>query len=126
MAAGDEVVLDLRATFLREVGEALFSFAVQSESGQLVYHKSTFLREHRRFAAGESAIFRVRVPLNVTTGSYTARLGVAWGQGSDKRLTAKPLSFYVAGRPGARGVADLQARSFDRRRRDRHTGSAGR
>lgn len=106
---GDEVVLGMRATFLRDVDAATFSVAIRSEIGQLVYSVSTYRDGRRRFAAGESAIFEARFPLNVTTGSYMARLAVAWGDTPEERLAAPPISFFVRGRPGTRGVADLGA-----------------
>jgi ABC-type polysaccharide/polyol phosphate transport system ATPase subunit len=109
VTSGDEVVLDMRATFLRDVDAATFSVSIRSESGQLVYSESTYREGRRRFAAGETATFEARIPIKVTTGSYMARLGVAWGDAVEERLASPPLSFFVRGRPGAWGVADLGA-----------------
>jgi len=107
--AGEDVVFRMRARFLRDVDEATFTVTLRTEDGQLVYSESTYRNGRRRFLAGEQATFEARVPLRVTTGSYIARAGAAWGDQLGERIAALPLNFFASGRPGTRGIADLGA-----------------
>jgi ABC-type polysaccharide/polyol phosphate transport system ATPase subunit len=107
--AGEDVILRIEARFLRAVEEATFSVSLRTESGQLVYSESTYRTGRRRFAAGETATFEARLPLRITTGSYVARTSVAWGNDPSERLSPLPLNFFVSGRAGPRGFADLGA-----------------
>jgi ABC-2 type transport system ATP-binding protein len=107
--AGDDVTFRIEAQFLRDVEAASFNFNLRSDAGQLVYSESNYRTGRRRFAAGERAVFDARMSLRVTTGSYVARSSVAWGDDPAQRLAGLPLNFFVSGRPGPRGVADLGA-----------------
>jgi ABC-type polysaccharide/polyol phosphate transport system ATPase subunit len=109
LTAGDDMLLELDATFRRDVEQATFSVNVRSENGQLVYSESTYQGGRRRFAAGETARFRARLPVRLPTGSYVVRLAVAWGDEVEQRFATSPMPFFVGGRPGAFGVADLGA-----------------
>ena len=107
VASGDEVVFRLEVTFLRDVEEGTFNVGVRSDGGQLVYTESTYRNGRRRFTAGEKVRFDARVRLKLTSGSYWARAGVAWGEDRTERKATLPLTFFVSGRPGPFGIADL-------------------
>jgi ABC-type polysaccharide/polyol phosphate transport system ATPase subunit len=107
--SGQDVTLRIEVRFLRAVEEATFSVSLRAESGQLVYAESTYRTGRRRFNAGETATFEARLPLRVTTGTYVVRTSVAWGNDPSERQSALPLNFYVSGRAGAKGFADLGA-----------------
>jgi ABC-type polysaccharide/polyol phosphate transport system ATPase subunit len=109
VTAGDDVLFRFEARFLRDVEAATFSVGVRSDAGQLVYSESTYRTGRRRFAEGECAVFEARVPMRVTTGSYIVRVSVAWGDDPSERLSALPINFFVSGRAGPRGLADLGA-----------------
>jgi len=70
------------------------------------------VRSGRRFAPGDTATFHVSVPQELVAGSYKAGLGVAEHDTREIVASARPVHFFVHGRPDARGVADLHGR-FD-------------
>jgi ABC-type polysaccharide/polyol phosphate transport system ATPase subunit len=104
---GERVDFEMDAEFLRAWDSAAFSFLVTNERGQVVYSEHTRPGEVR-FRAGERARFRITMPATLPTGTYRARAGIQWDADTEHR-TGKTTTFFVSGRLGVKGLADLQA-----------------
>jgi ABC-type polysaccharide/polyol phosphate transport system ATPase subunit len=112
VAAGEPATLEATVQFHTDVEKPAFSLMLVTESGVPVYVDSTYLTRTKSFAAGEQATCRIRFPANLTTGSYTARLGILWDEKNRRTVNSRPILFYVSGRPLVTGITDLQA-DFD-------------
>jgi ABC-type polysaccharide/polyol phosphate transport system ATPase subunit len=109
---GEKAALRMRLRFRRSFERAAFSLSVATESGVLVYADSTFLRDPRPYRAGDEVTCEATFVTNFTTGSFTARGGVIWGDDPDHRLLPPPVHFYVSGGHFVGGIVDLGA-TFD-------------
>ncbi len=108
--AGQEVTAVLTVRFARDTADPIAGLNVFAEGGVLVYAKTTPWSERRTFRAGERARYAARFRLGVTSGSYTARIGLMTADNTLLTPSARPLLFYVDGADGAKGFADLDAR----------------
>ena len=109
-SAGDEIVVETRIRALAAVHDAIVAIAVTSQSGVLVYTESTPVREPISLQAGETSCL-IRCRAQLPSGSYTIQVTVRWGRLQDQPTVVgtSPSAFYVTGRPGVGGVADLHA-----------------
>ena len=90
----------------------MFGLAIFTDSGIQVYGETSPWSGGGRYAAGERARFDVRMAPNLVSGSYTAQGGVRVSEGvREVSVATRPLLFYVAGRPGVNGIADLAGQS---------------
>ncbi len=112
LTAGEDAALVAQVRFRAPVERPSFSIVLFTESGVPVYVDSTYLTGAGSFAAGDEATCRIRFPAHLTTGSYTARVGVLWDEKNRRTVNSRPVLFYVSGRPLVNGVADLHA-AFD-------------
>jgi ABC-type polysaccharide/polyol phosphate transport system ATPase subunit len=111
--AGNEVVLRLDLRAVRAVEEAVVEVGVYNETGAEVYADQAAWSGESSWAAGSTGRRAARLRMALGTGSYAA---YAWVRGPDGALLAsppRPLVFFVAGRPGVKGVADLEATPID-------------
>lgn len=76
--------------------------AVTTGGGLVIYRECFPVR------SGDASL-EVRLPMRLPTGSYKLVLGVRDPVSGAPGGGTRPLSFYVAGRPGTRGHADLEA-----------------
>lgn len=110
--AGDEIVFRLEASFSDRVRDPIFGLGIATETGQPVYTETTYGRATGSFASGQRARCDIRLPARLTTGSYLARAWVGRGEENEIYARARPILFFVGGRPMVRGIADLNG-SFD-------------
>jgi ABC-type polysaccharide/polyol phosphate transport system ATPase subunit len=106
---GEKVTFRASLRFEQRVADPLLNFSIISESGVLVYAIPRTM-EGGSFEPGQTATVDVAVRLALSSGSYSARLGMV---SSDRFETlapsTAPLLFYVSGRSAAKGLADLDA-----------------
>ena len=114
--AGSEAVFRMRVRAQQPVARPVLGLSLASEKGPAVYSDTNLGQLMAPLAAGERATYQVAVRMSLAAGGFTvmASLNDETEPGRVTRVAqALPLSFYVAGRGWARGVADLQA-SFSR------------
>ena len=112
LRAGEAVSFTIVVRFRREVADPVFGLAIFTDSGIQVYGETSPWSGGGRYAAGERARFDVRMAPNLVSGSYTAQGGVRVSEGvREVSVATRPLLFYVAGRPGVNGIADLAGQS---------------
>jgi ABC-type polysaccharide/polyol phosphate transport system ATPase subunit len=110
--AGEDVTFRIVVRFERDVVDPVFGLAVFTDSGIQVYGETSPWSGAGRFAAGERARFEIRMAPKLASGSYTAQGGVRTSEGvRELSVSTRPLLFYVAGRPGVNGIADLGGQS---------------
>ena len=110
--AGEHVSFHIVVRFQRDVVDPVFGLAVFTDSGVQVYGETSPWSGAGHFAAGDRARFEVRMAPNLVSGSYTAQGGVRTSEGvREVSVSTRPLLFYVAGRPGVNGIADLGGQS---------------
>jgi ABC-2 type transport system ATP-binding protein len=112
LSSGQDVAFHIVVRFQRDVVDPVFGLAVFTDSGIQVYGETSPWSGAGRFAAGERARFDVQLTPHLASGSYTAQGGVRASEGVHEiSVSTKPLLFYVAGRPGVNGIADLGGRT---------------
>jgi hypothetical protein len=109
IGAGETVRLTAGLRLRQQEEELFVGVLVYDEQGSYIYG------ENHRFDAGErtpGALMGLEVafPARLATGSYTARLVFAAGNGSRVTWIPKPCEFFVRGRDAVEGIADLSAR----------------
>ena len=107
---GQPVELRLRLRFLTQVRDPQIVLTVSSEAGMLVcLHATSQIPGHRTFEPGEESDVRIR--LNAALGGGVYQLGVeVRASGADvPPLRTDGVLLYVSPRPGALGLADVQA-----------------
>ena len=98
--------------FERDVLDPVFGLTVFTPSGVQVYGETSPWTGAVGFRKGERAQFDVRMAPQLATGSYTAQGGVRIVEGAQEQsVSTPPLAFYVTGRPGVNGIADLGAQT---------------
>jgi ABC-type polysaccharide/polyol phosphate transport system ATPase subunit len=107
-SSGECATFVMRARFNEKASEAAFGIAISTESAQFVYVDSSVKEGLRTFDAGEYT-FRFIVPLNLVSGSYHAAGALQWGKTLRKQARGETKVFYVSGRAGIGGIADLGA-----------------
>jgi ABC-type polysaccharide/polyol phosphate transport system ATPase subunit len=107
-SAGDELVAAVSVAGCPPLGDVPpLEITVSTGGGLLIYREELGV-DHRADTMGHAAV-DLRVPALLPTGSYKLVVGVAGAPGAAASRASRPLSFYVAGRPGMRGHADLRA-----------------
>ncbi len=108
VTSGSTVVFKMRVRFESAVDEAIFGIAIASEAGQFIYGENSAAEGRRRFEPGTYTMtITARLPL--TSGTFTARGGVRWGEIAKHQVTSASKVFYVSGRDLVRGLVDLEA-----------------
>jgi ABC-2 type transport system ATP-binding protein len=108
--AGGDLAVDAELRAVAPVVTAALSFRVLDESGVLVYSERFPLR--RPPTEGSTRVVRVVLRAAMPTGSFTCETTVV-GPDFLPLGPTREMTFYVAGRSGVRGVADLAARLED-------------
>ena len=114
--AGEELVLRAAVRSPRPVDAPFLWLAVESGSGVVVYSEARLKEPMAPMGPGARAVFEVRLPAALPTGSYIVRAALRQADGGGRTsLLAQfpPTSVYVSGRPHVHGAADLGA-SFAR------------
>ena len=118
---GDALRAVLRVRAVRDLETPFVSIEIQSKQQAVIYHEhNLFLQTFPPLKAGERATYTIEIPVRMTTGTYTAIIGVARGSdatrdakhsGKDVALLAdyQRLEFFVAGRGSAAGMVDFNA-----------------
>ena len=108
----DEVTFRVPVQVDRPLDDAIFGFAIATETGQPVYSDSTPWVGMERVEAGD-AVLETRMRLPLVGGTYTASVSLRSTDGMTQlaRLP-RPLLFYVSSRRRVSGIADLAA-TFD-------------
>jgi len=112
LSAGQPAMLQATVQFNADVEKPAFSLILVTEQGVPVYIDSTYLTRTQSFTAGQTVTCRIRFPAKLTTGSFTARLGILWDEKNKRTVNSRPILFYVSGRPLVTGITDLEA-DFD-------------
>jgi ABC-2 type transport system ATP-binding protein len=108
----DEVVFRVALHVDRSLDDAIFGFAIGTETGQPVYSDSTPWVGMARVEAGE-AVFETRMRLALVGGTYTASVSLRSTDGVTLLARVpRSLLFYVSSRVRVGGIADLAA-EFD-------------
>jgi len=110
--SGEEVSLRLAVRFLRDVDGPVFGITILNEAGVVVYANSSSWAGTGQYGEDSTATVQFRVRLPLTTGSYTAQMGI--GAAYNEATIAvppRPILFYVSGSV-AHGIVDLEG-SFD-------------
>ena len=105
--AGDVLAFEANVTFAAAVNDPVFAFNIATDRGVMVYGEGA--QAGRAFAAGDTTTFRVQVQPELVEGSYKAGLGVSEHDTLEMVASARPVHFFVHGRPEAKGVADFHA-----------------
>jgi hypothetical protein len=105
----DEILLRAGVRFDRPVDRPVLGLRITSEAGVLVYGKVVWDTD-ASFAAGSNARIEARLKPMLSTGSYAVQLGLR-SHDATAALSrpGRPLLFYVLGRTGVTGLADLDA-----------------
>jgi ABC-type polysaccharide/polyol phosphate transport system ATPase subunit len=104
-----DVMLRAHVRFDRPADGPVFGLRIVSEAGVLVYGKVAWETD-ATFAAGSEARVEVRLKPMLSTGSYSAQVGIRSRDASTTlSRPSSPLLFYVVGRRGVTGLADLDA-----------------
>lgn len=106
--AGETLEFEAAVSFSAEIERPLFAFSLSTDRGVLVYGEGAQPVEGR-FGPGDVARFRVKVPTEMTTGSYKAGLGVVDPVSNETIATARPVHFFLHGRDKVLGVTDMAA-----------------
>jgi ABC-type multidrug transport system ATPase subunit len=118
--AGEKLVLRIRAKALRDIAAPYVGIILTSGAGVIVYNDSNRFEPFPAVRAGKTATFEVQIPASLPSGSYNVRLIVAQlldGEVPARMAPDAALDFYIAGRRGVHGAADLGARFQSRNRR---------
>jgi ABC-type polysaccharide/polyol phosphate transport system ATPase subunit len=110
--SGAEVRFVADLAIARQVEGASLTFRVFHESGVHLYGETVPLGESVHLAEGSAHQVTVQMPLHLPRGSYSADVVLASPDGSVHAPPPPTLLFYVNGRRGVSGLADLRAR-FD-------------
>jgi ABC-2 type transport system ATP-binding protein len=105
---GESVVFRLLVRFHRPVEQAIFGFSIGAETGVQVYGESVYL-DSIDAHPGKVVPFEARVRMGLTTGSYTATVGLRAFDGALLVKVPRPILFFSSGRELVNGVADLHA-----------------
>ena len=111
--AGETMRLRATVRAAKDIDRPFAGVIVGSDDRDLcVYSDSNRSEPFAPLRAGDVETYEVRVPVNLTTGSYTARLAF-YRHVDDYRIahlgSAPRMSFYATGRPMVGGLADLHA-----------------
>ena len=103
---GEQVVIRARLRVNGPVADPYFGVAVTNESGTLAYTDSTRDLLPRPLDGGEFSV-ELRLRAGLVTGTYMLHVGLNDG-GAAQLAVSTPIPFFVASRPAAAGVADLE------------------
>ncbi len=112
LSSGQPAVVRMRVRARTALRRPVIGVAVTSENGIPVYADTNLAHPFPPLAAGEVGEYDARLQICLGQGGYTVIGSVheADGQGGTTALAhAAPVSFYVAGRPMVKGLADLGA-----------------
>jgi ABC-type polysaccharide/polyol phosphate transport system ATPase subunit len=104
----EDVTFVLEAEALEPVPDAMVAFRIFNSAGLEVYGES--ITGVQGLDTGARQRFGVRLQANLASGSYTAAFSIATAEGKPCFRPHTPLSFFVAGRVGVWGAADLRGR----------------
>ena len=105
----DEVVFRVPLHVERPLDDAVFGFAIGTETGTPVYNDSTPWVGMGRVEAGE-AVFEARMNMALVGGTYTASVSLRSTDGITLLARVpRTLLFYVSSRVRVGGIADLAA-----------------
>jgi ABC-2 type transport system ATP-binding protein len=113
VASGDRLRLRFTMRAAQPVPHPVYHINVHNAEGSWVYGDTTRFLQMPALPAGEPTSVDIELAPSLVTGSYTVRVGVHRGDADGDALArlavSQPVTFYVAGRHRAMGVADLQA-----------------
>ena len=112
LVSGAVATFRLAVRTVAPVAAPFLYLGLENGAGLTVYSEARINEPMAPLAAGETAIYEVRVPLDVPTDNYFVDMSLrgATGPGTSTLLAAGPrLSFYVSGRAHVHGAADLRA-----------------
>jgi ABC-type polysaccharide/polyol phosphate transport system ATPase subunit len=106
---GERVVVRSTVRALRDIESPSLNLIVESNAGILIYQQSNWASPFPRIPQGEEATLEASFVAQLTKGDYNVQSAVVHAiDGQPVRLVDdSQLTFYVAGRSGVRGVADL-------------------
>ncbi|MGH9247366.1 MAG: ABC transporter ATP-binding protein [Acidimicrobiales bacterium] len=105
----DEATLVLELDVFHALEGVIVGVNVANQHGQNVYADSTPWTGLGRVEPGSRLVCRVRLRPELVTGSYSASMGLADRSGAKLVASPRAIPFFVGGRPGVNGVADLHA-----------------
>ena len=108
--SNDEMIVRMQIRFDRDCDSPLFGLAVLTDKGVPVYSDNSPRLTQQLFPAGSRATVDMTLDTALTTGSYQLTAGVMKKDSVTRLARARPVHFYVAGRPSPHGVADLRGR----------------
>lgn len=108
--SGQEVTLQTAVRFLSDVEGAVFGLSIVNEAGVVVYADSSTWAGSGTYLADSTCTLDLRIRLPLTTGSYTAQIGVGAAYNAATIATPpRPILFYVSG-SSAHGIVDLKGK----------------
>ncbi len=111
-----DATVRVRARFHAAVEHPMFGFAISAQSGVLLHSSSTRFRPAEPVAAGQRVRCDIRVPLPLSTGTYSVIAGVHRSSADGLDVTrldqSHPLAFYVSSDATLGGLVDLRP-TFD-------------
>jgi ABC-type polysaccharide/polyol phosphate transport system ATPase subunit len=107
--SGDDVTFSVDLKFVQATESPILGFFVFNEAGVQVYGESTEWRGGASYRAGDQIRASIRIQPKLVTGSYSAGVGLMSAEGVALAPAVRPILFYVGGRHGVNGVADLGA-----------------
>jgi len=116
--SGETVYVQAEVQFLEDAPSPVFAVSIRGQNGDTVYDVTTnwLGMTTPNFKAGERAVVRYRLKMNLLDGIYSLTTDLAYADLSCYYdFLADALSFVVTGSGQVKGVANLQADiSFDR------------
>lgn len=134
-ACNERVRAVVRVRGHRTLDRPFLTMLVTSASGVPIYHEHNLLHPFPRLLAGADATWVLEFDARLPSGTFGVRVDVAraaHGEGlaahdalSDVTILTPPTTrnFYVSGRPGVSGVADLGGRFTVQSRADEEDGA---
>jgi hypothetical protein len=107
--SNDVVSFEIDLRFIKDADSPILGFSVFNGEGVQVYAESTAWRGGASYKAGELARATIQIRPLLATGSYSCVIGLYDLANTILAPDARPLLFYVGGRSGIKGVADLRA-----------------
>lgn len=105
---GATLTARLRTRALVDVKDVMVTFSVLGADGTAVYTDSSLNGSLGSVSAGEESVFTLTFRAHVSTGSYSMAGYVRSGDLRSLLAHSRAVSFFVSGRIGVGGVADLQ------------------
>ncbi|MDX6286232.1 MAG: hypothetical protein QOG53_1717 [Frankiales bacterium] len=110
--AGDSIKVRIHVKALKDVDKPFVHMVVIGPNGLPVYGESNLWNPFEPLKAGELGVYDVSMRANFVRGSYLVNTAAGWVlEGVDARrcVPPGPINFYVTGRRGVTGMADLGA-----------------